>query len=257
MSKFRECFSVGAFQVDHGNIITPENLVNLLQECANHQMRDRKPTYYQLLNEGKSLIVSRMKVDIHGAIYMYDNLDVATWKCPSKGMILYRGYEALYNNQVVAEAIGCWAVVDRHKGRICRPEAIDLSNYETDCLPIDGLEPFKKVGRRELNEFEYFGSYTVKSSDVDMNLHMNNARYFKVFWDVVQASWKGNDFPFVRTMDIKYGGEAMLGSCFDIYVKPGGRTWKIATIINDKMGAQCDVHIDQRSVWGLRHERKI
>lgn len=45
MSTYREHYSVSSHDVDINNNIKPSSLARLMQETANHNMRDRRPTY--------------------------------------------------------------------------------------------------------------------------------------------------------------------------------------------------------------------
>ena len=53
--KYSEHYEVTCHDVDQNNHIKPTNLVRYMQETANHQMRDRKPSYYDLFLTAKRL----------------------------------------------------------------------------------------------------------------------------------------------------------------------------------------------------------
>ena len=58
--KYEEKYTINSFDVDENNNIRPTNLINYLQETADHHMRDRKPSYYDFFYEGKAFVVIRM-----------------------------------------------------------------------------------------------------------------------------------------------------------------------------------------------------
>ena len=75
-------YEVTSHDVDLNNHIEPTYLIRYLQETGNHQMRDRKPSYFELLDEGKTLVLIRISVEIEKQLHQYDRFTVRTWTCP-------------------------------------------------------------------------------------------------------------------------------------------------------------------------------
>ena len=76
--KYSEKYTITSFDVDINNNMRPTSLINYLQETANHQMRDRKPSYYDFFREGKSFVVTRMSIEVLEQIGQYEEVEVRT-----------------------------------------------------------------------------------------------------------------------------------------------------------------------------------
>ncbi len=86
--RYTEKYKVTSHDVDVNNNMKPSLVLRYMQETANHQMRDRKPSYYDLFFAGKSFIITRITIEIYEQIHQYDEIEVATWRCPEKGATL-------------------------------------------------------------------------------------------------------------------------------------------------------------------------
>ena len=183
MNTYYDRYEVSSHDVDINNNIRPSIVARIMQETANHHMRDRKPSYYDLFFSGKSFIVTRMAIEMLDDINQYDDLESHTWRCPEKAATFIRCFVLTRDGKPVAKAYSEWAVANRHTGKLCRAKEVDISNYETD-EPIEVNNPVKFRFPKGL-EFEYCGIKKVMYSDVDMNMHMNNTYYEDMLWNYI------------------------------------------------------------------------
>ena len=209
--KFKEEYEISSHDIDVNNNIKPSFLIRYMQETANHQMRDRKPTYMDFFNSGKTFIVTGMTVEIYEQLHQYEHIEVATWSCPPKGATLIRCYEIKRNDELVAKAYSTWTVVNMNTGKLCRSSEIDLSNYESE-EPVEMNLP-TRVRLPKNIEYEIAGTKEVMYSECDMNLHMNNTNYPDMLW---------NHIPDIRnkkvtSVNLRFMREAALGSELEIY----------------------------------------
>lgn len=209
--KYSEHYEVTCHDVDQNNHIKPTNLVRYMQETANHQMRDRKPSYYDLFFDGKAFIVTRMNIKIHAQLQQYDKIEAHTWICPGKAATFPRCYEILRGDELVAEAYSEWAVANRITGKLCGTNEIDIIEYEQDealTLSIPRRYHFPKDLR-----FEPVGEHHVFYSDCDMNRHMNNANYSDLLWNYIPEICEKE----VTSINIRFMREAALGTDIEIF----------------------------------------
>ncbi len=254
---YKEYFEVMAHDVDANNNIKPSVLVKFLQETANHHMRDRKPTYYELFSQGKSYILIRMKVEIKGALHPYDRVEVSTWTSINKGATFKRNYilkkiesgNSLYeddlessSDEIIALGYSEWAVVNINTGNIYRVEDIDTSNFEVD-EPLELSIPTKFHFPKGL-EMEHCGSKHIEYTDCDMNLHMNNTLYQDMLWncipDVEHKNLVGFTMRFMR--------EGAYGKTMDIYRAPADDL--LDNCMNE--GMTPDGHANANEAWYLK-----
>ena len=240
--KFKEEYEVTSHDIDVNNNIKPSFLIRYMQETANHQMRDRKPTYLDFFNNDKSFIVTRMTLEIFSQLHQYDHIEVATWSCPPKGATLIRCYEIKRGGETVARAYSTWTVVEMSTGRLCKTAEIDLSNYEQgDALKM--TLPTRVKLPKDI-EYEKVGKKEVLYSDVDMNLHMNNTNYPDMLWNYIPDIRNKK----VTSVNLRFMKEAALGSELEIFrgkspepLKEDGKaeeTYYFASKIGDKVNVE-------------------
>lgn len=188
MNCYVEHYEISSHDVDSNNNVRPSIVARLFQETANHQMRDRGPTYYELFSQGKSYILVRMSCQILKEMHPYDKVNVSTWISASKGATFKRNYIMTREGQEVARAYSEWTVVEVNTGNICRVDEVDYSNYEMDD-PIEMTLPIKFHFSKDIS-FEEVGEKIISYTECDMNKHMNNTFYPDMLFDFVPEPWK-------------------------------------------------------------------
>lgn len=210
--RYTEHYEVSSHDVDINNYIKPSLLQRYMIETADHQMRDRRPTYYELFMDGKAFILTRISIEVYGQIRKYDKLDVQTWRCPEKGATFTRCFAVMRSEEVMAKGYSVWAVVNHRTGKLCKASEVDLSSYE-----IEEPHPMNIPNRFRLPkelDFEKVGEKTVLYSDVDINLHMNNTMYPDMLWNLIP----GIRDKAVTSVNLRFQKEAPLGADIEIYM---------------------------------------
>lgn len=202
---YSEKYKVTSHDVDTNDNIMPSAMMRYMQETANHQMRDRKPSYYDFFGEGMSFVITRMSLEVTGSIRQYDEIEVRTYTAGEKGAIFYRGYEIYLGDELLAKAIGEWVMTGFTDGKIYRASDVDLSNYESSEKP-ELLIPTKWRMPKDVDMKE-LGTHHVYYSDCDMNMHMNNTNYANMLWDLVPEIYKKE----VTSLNLRFRTEAPLG----------------------------------------------
>lgn len=210
--RYTENYTVTSHDVDINNNIRPSLLLRYMQETANHHMRDRKPSYYDLFFDGKSFIVTRVTIEIFQQIHQYDQIQVQTWRCPEKGATFIRCYAILRDGELMAHAYSEWAVTNQKTGKLCRASEVDISNYDTD-EPLD-LSIATRFRLPKDIEYVRAGEKVVFYSDVDMNLHMNNTHYPDMLWNFIPDVTAKE----VTSINLRFMREAPLGGNVEVYM---------------------------------------
>jgi Acyl-ACP thioesterase len=202
--KYEEKYIVSSHDVDVNNNIKPSLLIRYMQETANNQMRDRKPSYYDMFFAGQSFILTKMNVEIYQQIHQYEHIVAKTWRCPSKAATFVRGYSIERDGELMALSYSEWAVADIETGRLYRTNEIDISNYETDEIPE--LKLPKRFRFPKDADFREVGTHHVFYSEVDMNRHMNNTNYSDMLWNYIPGVTEKE----VTTISLRFMKEAPL-----------------------------------------------
>lgn len=209
--KYYEHFEVLSTDVDMNNNMRPSLYFRYLQETANHQMRDRRPTYDELFAQGVALIVTRMQLEIYQPVHQYDEIETSTWRVGEHRATYRRCYAMTRGGELCAAAYSEWGAVSIGEDRGVLPtSAADLSALEQDeefALDLPKRFRFPKDAA-----FEPAGAHHVTYEDVDVNSHMNNTRYPDILWSRIPDI---ADYA-VTSLNIRFMREGILGSDLEI-----------------------------------------
>lgn len=205
---YTEHFEVSSHDIDKYDVARPACVLRFMQEAANHQMRDKKPSYMDLFREGKAFLLSRIAVKTHKPLRSYDKIDVITWPVESKGATFNRCYRIERAGELIAEGQAIWALVDVHTHKLYRVTDVDLSNYEHGPLvPVDGI-------RFQLpDDLPQVGSHVVAYHETDVNGHLNNTVYPDLLLDHLPV----HDERTIADFSIHFRAEAKLGETLSIF----------------------------------------
>ena len=243
--RYSECYAVTSHDVDVNNNMKPSLILRYMQETANHQMRDRKPSYYELFFSGKSFILTRVTIEIYEQLHQYDQIQVDTWRCPEKGATFIRCFEILRDGKTAARAYTVWAVTNHETGKPCKANEVDISNYETE-EPLTLELPTRFRLAKDLS-FTKAGVKEVFYSDVDMNRHMNNTNYPDMLWnfipDVIEKQ--------VTSVNLRFMKEAPLGAEVEVYCAKmdepleqdtaAEETWCFYSLVNGEVNVEAQI----------------
>lgn len=169
---YTEHFEVCSHEVDPDNIIRPSSLLRLMQEAANHQMRDAKPSYTDLFEEGKAFLLSRIAIKSYAPLHQYDKIKVSNWPVEGKGATFPRCYRVQRDGELIAQGQSAWALVDTNTHRLYRVNEILFPNFTYGPLEsVDGMR------FRLPDAMDAVGTHTVVYHETDLNGHMNNGNY--------------------------------------------------------------------------------
>ncbi len=229
-----EQYTVMAHDIDAKYRVRPSVYLRYMQETANHQMRDCRPTYTELFNDGKSFVLSRVHVKIHNQLRQYDKIFVQSWPSNDKGLTFTRSYRIIRDGEIVAEGSSMWALLDVKNGGFIRCDGTLLQNY----YHADKLEGLPLRFRMPKEEFTYKGSRKVFYNDVDVNGHMNNTNYPDALANFVDEAMNGE----LESMIIDYTSEAPLGSEMNVYTysenTEEGSVSFVRSLIDGKVNAE-------------------
>lgn len=190
---------------DAKGVVRPSCIQRYMQETANHQMRDCKPTYEELFEAGKSFILGRMVISCSRPLRQYEELSAQTWPSDrDRGVTFTRCYTLSAGGEELARGLGIWALVDIESKKLLRVTDCDMSNYTH-------AEPFEMQGLRfkvPADELTEVGRYLVAYSLCDCNMHMNNTNYPDMFFNYVPDAHS----LFVSHLSLSYKKEAPLGA---------------------------------------------
>lgn len=250
--RYTEKYKVNSLDVDTNNNMRPSLVLRYMQETADHQMRDRKPTYIDLFSEGKSFIITRISIEIYDQINMYDEIEVSTWRCKEKAATYIRCYMIERNGKLMAKAYSAWTIANRNTGKLCKTSEVDISSYEID-EPVRLSIPTRF---RLPPQFDYkkVGEKTVKYSDVDMNMHMNNTNYPNMICDFIPEIAES----IITSINLRFMSEGPIDQTIEVFMAKGDRpleedreaeiTYYFKSKVNNKTNIEAEIGIKKLQV---------
>ena len=209
--KWNEEYRVGSHDLDLNRTASASALMRFMQEAANCHMEGTKPSYDELFDCGYAFILSRFSMSVYAPLYLHDRITASSWACESRGVSYNRCYSIRRGDQLIAEAVSVWALVNTETGRLTRVGDVELGYGEDEMLELDMPTRFKLPSDLRLS---LVGERPTVYADVDMNRHMNNTRYPDILCGFIPEMEKSR----VISAVINYVGEAPLGENIKIYM---------------------------------------
>lgn len=204
--KFSMRYQTRWHDTDHERRVRPSQLLVYMQETSNRHMASVGLTLDELRDQrGLAFILSRIAVAYYRPVYAFEDIEVETWTCPSRGYSIYRAYRILRDGEVMAEAYTTWALVDLKNGGLCRYDPSLYPDFEDEAPPVLDLPSRFRVPDGQM--LAEVGTRRIVYSDLDYNRHMNNTRYPDMLCDFLPLDEVGR----VKAMTLSYLHEAAAG----------------------------------------------
>ncbi len=209
-------FEVGSCDMDIWGFMKPATILSLCQESA-YMHSTRMGFGYDRLHEiGAAWVLSRAKCLIHRLPKWGEKITLRTWHKGQSGLFSLRDYQ--FMDESGAEIITVttsWLIINLATRRITRVDRIfsaddpfKLHEYNCDAIahPAERLEmPTAQIS---------LGEHHVRYSDLDVNQHVNNARYMEWACDNTEQLMDPNSR--LTSFCINFNHEAKYGEIVEI-----------------------------------------
>lgn len=172
-------FNVRSYEVGDRQQATLTSIANYLQEIAGLHAHRLNFDITHLNKRGLTWVLFKMHIVVAQYPQRWQDIRIDTWPSSGNGIIAFRDYR-IYNSdeELICKAISQWMVLDSKTKRPIRlPE--ELMQY-----PRVVVEPGLDYSRKELSgsdEENHRGELVARVGQhhLDMNKHVNNARYIE------------------------------------------------------------------------------
>jgi acyl-ACP thioesterase len=176
-----------------------------------------------LLRNNHFWVLSRMYAVIDEWPSWEDTIIVKTWPNGTDRLFALRNYEVRFKDgRKIASGTSSWLILDRNSKKVQRPDSI-LSKYnpelQSDLSPLRFALKLDPAGENS----SVSQSFSVKVSDLDVNLHTNNVKYLKWASDNYDLDFVQKNAP--QSAEINYLAESLYGD--DIIIKTSAEEGKI------------------------------
>ena len=210
--KFTQKYKVKFHDTNSNELLGASGVLKLMQETGMLHMEFCRPSYRDLLNQDKALILSNIRINIYSPICAYDEVTVVTWATGSRGFTTYRSFQIFKNDELCAEANTIWALVSVSEKKLVKISEVDFSNFEPEEQLV--LDAPSKVRIPNELKLSLVGEYTVRYSDTDINMHINNTNYPDMFFNYLPNP----DKKIVKSVAISYLNDAKVGDNLKFYM---------------------------------------
>ena len=177
---------VSIHEIDINGNLYPSVLLTLMQEAAHGQF-DAAGNNIKTMRTEKNLGLWVTRI----AISVYDKIGEDDVVCArssptndSRGLMFNRCYQLVRGDEVVAEAISVWTLLDTKEMKPIRFSDTDFGMPFEDPIEISAPARFPFPRDMELVEA---GRHKVRYSDIDYNQHLTNTRYPNLICDMLPS----------------------------------------------------------------------
>lgn len=211
---FEKEYEVRSYDTDPQARLGTGTLFSYLQDIAGLHAEKLHFGRNDLKTEKQFWVLSRMICRLTGMPAWDDVLKITTWPKGVEGVFAIRNFRISdIKNNLIGEASSSWIIVDMDTRRPLRPgtnlmEFKDNSPFAGFNCPVAARIPLEedKPYRSPLKEVRY--------SDLDINMHVNNARYLNWITDSYPMEFLRKNVP--AEIEVNYLSETTTGD--DYYV---------------------------------------
>lgn len=209
---FVEKVDIRVSDVDMYNHWKLSSIFSCIQEASGHHMNTIKSGREDLLAHGLAWVVARSKVEMVRYPGFDEQITVKTWAAnPIK--FLYPRYTILEDEQGVeiGKAVVIWSVIDlgTHKLVTVPNELVKFFDFDRNALI-----PLSFPAKLEFEGLDSSYSYKIGFTDMDVNQHVNNAKYLDWICNAIDNKYLKDHTP--KSIQINYLHETYMGEIIKV-----------------------------------------
>lgn len=205
--QFEKEYRIHVYETGPDGRLNLYSLFNYLQDIASDHAVKLGFGRDDLMRDNRFWVLSRMYAEIKQWPLWEETIIVRTWPNGTDKLFAMRNYEVNYpDGRHIASGTSSWLILDRTTKKIQRPDSILTQynpNLHSDKSPIRYATKLEPVADSGFNT----PVFTIKVSDLDVNLHTNNVRYLKWASDTYCLDFVMNNAP--QSVEINYLAESM------------------------------------------------
>lgn len=187
----------------------------------------------KLASKGLFWVAARTKVKIHRLPEMLSEVSANTWPEAPGRIRCNRYYTISDNTEMLAEGKTEWAIINLTTGRPVKLSEVypeDMEHCEEKACDI----PFARINE-DFTDCENIGSYTVRSTDIDIGQHMNNVAYIRALFGAFTC--KELEKLNITDVDIAFRQQCYEGETLNLYKRLAENGLEIGFIKQDGTAA--------------------
>ena len=243
--KYVKTFRVLINDTDCNGVAKASTVMKYYQQIAHEQLQQVGPDSETLKKSGCGFVLSRVSLSIYLPLFADDEITAETWPCESRGTSFIRCGRIMRGEDIVSEIYTVWGLVGMYDKKLRTVDEYPVGAPPEPALTLDIPTRLRLPKNMELM---LAGERKIVYSDVDTNMHMNNAHYPDMFCDFVPSHGGKNRLVSNRPVAvlINYFSEAPLGETLKIYSGEEDGNYFFKTIReNGTVGAEAEIILDE------------
>ena len=137
----------------------------------------------EMMRKKKFWVTVHNRVDFTGRAWLLDELTASTWAepCDAQSLRVFRGYTLKKGDEQIAVARTQWAIIGADGQAVPFGESGFPDDYEFTQMP--GITDDPAWLEDDFTDEDVCGEFTVRSTDIDFGIHMNNIAFIRKFLD--------------------------------------------------------------------------
>ncbi len=202
-------FSAADFSGD--GTVKPSALLHRFQDVASRHVETLGAGFDDLRKRGLIWVLTGLRLRVEREPVPDTAYRLVTCPRPDGSRMFQRDFYLLDGEEVLVRAASLWCVVSFETRQVVQAGLVFPGEYyEKDAFP-------ERIRRLRPGKLEPVSRYTVRSSDLDGNDHMNNCRYADLALEALGT-------PDVRELTVSFVRETRLGDQLTLSVSEDRRT---------------------------------
>lgn len=207
-----EQFKIASYQMDEKGNASLTALAGIFQEIAGNHAHANGFGFKQMIKNGHIWVLTRFKMEIYKFPLWGEKINVSTWIVNREKFFSRRDFQIHNeNNELSVSASSGWMLLNM---KTKRPKLVDALEMD---IPMQPDKLAINAGLTKINALDFSetkADYTVRYSDLDVNRHVNNVKYMRMFLDGYSYDWRRSKSP--KSFEINYLAEAAIDDELEI-----------------------------------------
>lgn len=210
-NKLEKNYEISLSMCDNTEHLSIYNIFAMFMDIATEHAKNIKASTKDL-GEDMFWVTVRTKVQILRRPVVYDKITLATWPEKPSRVRANRHYIISDENGVLIKGKNEWTVVNIATGKLQRVSEIYPAELEF-CEDISIEENYARISD-DFSDAQTVCDYTIRSTDIDLVQHMNNAAYIRALIGTINTK-DLQEHP-IKDIEIVYKSQSYEGETLTI-----------------------------------------
>jgi len=203
---------VHSYDIDFNSRLNVFSLFNYFQEIAWEHAGILRFGYNDLSENNQFWVLSRIRVEIERLPRWTEEVTLMTYPRGIDGPFALRDYEVFdaEGNKIIS-GVSSWLIVNAKTRRPVRPTELDLTNAVNNRSALN-------VNASKIADVKQtpicIDEFTVKASDIDVNLHVNNTRYVEWAYNTFSLAYHKDNL--LKAVEVNFLAEGKEGNSLKV-----------------------------------------